>query len=290
MRERRPLASGFVFPEGPRWHAGRLWLSDIHAHRVVTIDPDGTKRVFAELEDRPSGLGFAPDGALLAVSMTQRALLRVQEGGAVRQVADLAGLCSWFVNDMVVDGRGRAYIGARNPGGGAEGPLDAILLVEPDGHARVVAEGMQAPNGSVITPDGKTLIVAGTQIQQLTAFDIGEDGSLTNRRLFADTGIHTPDGICLDAEGAVWIGSPGQHAFVRVHEGGRVSEVIETGDLWAIACALGGADRRTLYLLLTRTTHENLQRLGMDRTLDPTSESEGWVETVRVDVPGAGWP
>jgi sugar lactone lactonase YvrE len=289
-RQRRPFASDFVFPEGPRWHAGELWLSDQHAHRVYAIAPDGTKRTVVELDDRPSGLGFTPDGALLAVTMLDRKLLRVDPGGKVREVADLTPHCDGFLNDMVVDAQGRAYVGGRNRAGGSLGPLGAVILVTPDGQTRTVARDLEGPNGSVITPDGRTLIVAETHGHRLAAFDIEADGSLANRWVYAETGTRMPDGICLDTEGAIWIGSPQEHEFVRVHEGGRESEVIPTGDLWAIACALGGEDRRTLYLLVTRTTLENLARLHRERGLDATSESEAWVEAVRVDVPGAGWP
>jgi sugar lactone lactonase YvrE len=191
---------------------------------------------------------------------------------------------------MVVDGEGRAYVGNRNPGSSPGNPVDTVLLVQPDGGVRQVAAGLSAPNGMVVTPDGGTLIVAETLIGRLLAFEIGTDGTLSGRRTFAQMDGQQADGICLDAEGAVWIGSPGHGLFLRVREGGEVVESVSVGDRWAVAPALGGPDRRTLYMLTTKTTIDNLDQLGFDRSRDGGSRSAGRVEAVTVAVPGAGWP
>lgn len=278
-----------MFPEAARWHDGRWWLSDIHAHRVLTVEPNGTVRTYATLADRVSGLGFLPDGTPLVVSMLDRRLLRLTPGGP--QVhAELAAHCDWFLNDMVVDGAGRAYVGARNRGGGADAPLDAVVLVQPDGRTSIAAVAMQSPNGSAVTPDGATLVVAETSQARLSAFSIRPDGTLHDRRVFASVaGLH-PDGICLDAEGAVWFGSPITQEFVRVHAGGHVSDRLATPGAWAVTCALGGADRRTFFGITMHNSVENILRVGDDRDTDVTSTSTGEAWTATVDTPGAGWP
>ncbi len=278
-----------MFPEAPRWHDGCLWLSDIHAHRVMRLEPQGTWTAVAELQDRPSGLGFLPDGTPLVVSLLDRLLLRL-DGGTATPYADLGALAGDFINDMVVDGQGRAYIGNRNPGSTPEHPLDTLLLVRPEGGAEQVADSLSAPNGMVVTPDGTTLVVAETLLGRLLAFDIGPGGSLSGRRVFAEVPGQHADGICLDAEGAVWVGSPGQGLFLRVREGGEVADSVSVGDRWAVAPMLGGPERRTLFMLTTRTTLGNLEQLGLDRRRDHASRSEGRVEAVDVGVPGAGWP
>ncbi len=207
---RRVLLDGLTFPECPRWHDDRLWLSDVHAHRVLRVDLDGAVEEVVKLDgERPAGLGFLPDGSLLIVGLTSRTLLRVAaSGGEPAHYADLRGLCAGFLNDMVVDAEGRAYVGSRN--GGAPG-TDAIVLVEPGGAARVVAENLTSPNGMVITPAGDELIVAETRLGRLTRYALGIDGSLSDRRTRAVADRQILDGICLDAEGAVW-GAAGQPA------------------------------------------------------------------------------
>ena len=278
-----------MFPEAPRWHDGRLWLSDIHAHRVMRLEADNTWTVIAQLDDRPSGLGFLPDGTPLVASLLDRRLLRL-DGGEASLHADLSDLAGDFINDMVVDGHGRAYVGNRNPGSSPENPVDTLILVQPDGHVQQVADGLSAPNGTVVTPDGSTLIVAETLIGRLSAFAIGPSGTLSGRRTFAQVEGQHADGICLDEEGAVWIGSPGNGLFLRVLEGGKVTDSVSVGDRWAVAPALGGPDRRTLFMLTAKTTRANFDVLGFDRSRDAGSQSEGRVEAVEVAVAGAGWP
>lgn len=294
---RSPLVEGLLFGESPRWHAGELWISDIHGHRVVAVDPAGTCRVVCELDDRPGGLGFLPEGTPLVVSMLDRKLLRIEAGEPLLE-ADLSDLPGDFLLDMVVDGRGRAYVGVRSdppdPADPADphdaaGP-DVILLIEARGKARVAAEGLVSPNGLGVTPDGGTLIVAETRAGRLVAYPIESCGSLGPRRIWAELPGKHPDGICLDAEGGVWCGSPPTREFLRVTAGGEITHRIPVGENWGVACALGGPDRRTLYGVVTETTLENLTRLGRDRRLDPGSQSRSWVETMSAPAPGAGWP
>ncbi len=282
------LVDSLRFPECPRWHAGELWLSDFFAQRVVRVDLQGGVQTVLELPDVPSGLGWTPDGRLLVVSATHRRLLRLDDDGLV-EVADLADLVSYPCNDMVVDGQGRAYIANigfdfGNPTAAPEpGP---ILLVTPEGSTRIVAEGLAFPNTMLITPDGRTLIVPETYAARLTAFTIAGDGSLAHRRVWAQfedrggafrEGQITPDGICLDADGAVWLASPNTRDVLRVRAGAEITQRIPI-DTIPIACMLGGPERRTLFITTTDS-------------LDPTdSDARGRIETIEVDVPGAGLP
>jgi sugar lactone lactonase YvrE len=282
------LVDDLLFPEGPRWYDGCLWVSDIHSHCVRRYDEAGTSIARYTFADRVSGLGHLPNGDGLVVSMLDRRLMRFGTGAPVVH-ADLSQHCQGFLNDMVVDARGFAYVGARNPGGGEEAPLDAIVLVTPEGEVRFAAEGMQSPNGSVVTPDGSTLIVAETSQARLVAFSIANDGSLFDRRIFAEVPGRSPDGICLDAEGAIWFGSPANSEFVRVHEGGHVSQTIETTPgRWAVACALGGRDGHTFFAITGYNSVENLTRVRSDRNIDVTTEARGQVFVTRVDVPAPG--
>ena len=279
-RTTTPLASGLAFGEGPRWHAGRLWLSDMHGRHVVTLDPAGRVEPVVRVEGRPSGLGWLPDGRLLVVSMEDRKLLRL-EGAALATHADLSALAPHEINDLVVSSDGQAYVSqfgfALHRGG--EFRKTEILLVTPAGEARVAATDLAFPNGMVITPDGRRLIVGESFGARLTAFDRAPDGTLANRRVFAKLSGAVPDGICLDAEGCVWIASPPSKECLRVREGGEIVERVRTGTQ-AIACMLGGEDRRTLYVL----TSEAIEPAECERL------RSACVETVRVDVPGAGWP
>jgi sugar lactone lactonase YvrE len=212
------LVDGLRFPEGPRWYDGRLWFSDMHSQQVLAVDLDGKTETIVVVPQDPSGLGWLPDGRLLVVSMQDRRLLRLDPGGLV-EVADLSELASFHCNDMVVDEKGRAYVG--NFGfdlHGGQSPMPTgLVLVAPDGSSRVVAEDLRFPNGTVITPDGRTLIVGETFGGCLTAFDVAEDGSLSGRREWARMDKAVPDGICLDAEGAIWVASRARG--LRVHAG-----------------------------------------------------------------------
>ncbi len=281
MRERTVLLDGLGFAERPRWHEGRLWFSDMGTGQVRTVDLEGRAEVVLDVAGRPSGLGWLPDGRLLVVSMADRRVLRREHDGTVVEHADLAGLASFDCNDMVVDGRGRAWVG--NAGFDLSvRPLQVhpaqIVLVTPDGLARVVDDEVVFPNGAVVTPDGSTLVVAETFGQRLTAFTIAADGSLARRRVFADLSGSAPDGICLDAEGAVWVADATGDACLRVREGGEVVDRVDTGR-GCFACMLGGPDRRTLFLL----TAEGFRGAAIRRRT-------GAIEAVAVEVPGAGWP
>ena len=274
------LADGFAFLEGPRWHEGKLWLSDMHDDRVLTVTEDASIDTVAEVPGQPSGLGWLPDGRLLVVSMTDRRLLRLDAEG-LHEVADLSGIATYHTNDMVVDAHGRAYVG--NFGWNYEtdpAPVPAALaLVQPDGTVSVAADDLLFPNGTVITPDGKTLVVGESYGARLTAFDVARDGTLGNRRTWATFDGFVPDGICLDADGAIWVASPVSNEFVRVREGGEVVERIPV-DRMAIACMLGGRDRRTLYMLTSKSTQRAACR----------ADRASRIEVARVDVPGAGLP
>jgi sugar lactone lactonase YvrE len=275
------LLDGLTFPEGPRWHDGRLWFSDFYTHRVLAVSPDGIVETIVEIPQRPSGLGWTSDGALLVVSMLDRRVLRV-ENGATRVLADLSAVATGPCNDMVVDSRGRAYVGNfgydRHKG---EPPRTTCLArVDPDGRVTRAAEDLFFPNGTVITPDGRTMIVAETQGHRLTAFDVAPDGTLGNRRVWAPLGDAVfPDGICLDAEGAIWVSDARGFALLRVREGGKIDGTVSTGTRYAFACMLGGADRRTLFVCTSTGSGPAM-----------ADKRDGAIETVRVDVPGAGLP
>lgn len=268
-----------AFLEGPRWRDAKLWFSDMHGCTVMTVDEDGASETIASVRNRPSGIGWLPDGHLLIVSMTDRRLMRY-EAGRLTEHADLSGLASHECNDMVVDGEGRAYVGHFGFDHFAHAKFRpaGIIAVDLDGTPRVVAEDLMFPNGMVITDDGRTLIVGESYGRRLTAFDIRRGGSLSGRRVWAEIGM-APDGICLDAEGCVWVASPTERAVVRVREGGEIIGRIGV-DRKAIACMLGGFDRRTLFVLTSETT----------QPARAVALRSARVETVRVEVPGAGLP
>lgn len=274
------LADGLAFPEGPRWHGGRLWLTDQHARSVLALDPDGTLTTIAATDDLPGGLGWLPDGRLLIVSMTRRRIMQLA-GGRLSEYADLSALASFHCNDMVVDGAGRAYVGNFGfdlHGGAAEAPAE-VVLVDTDGRPSLFADGLIFPNGSVITRGGDTLLVAETFGHRITAFGLDGDGRMGSRRVWAELGALTPDGICLDADGALWIASPGTGMVTRVQQGGAILDRCDTHGT-PYACMLGGADRRTLYVCTSETD-------------DPAAAARlrsGRIEQVRVAVPGCGLP
>ena len=254
MTEPQILYAGLSFGEGPRWHEDRLWVSDFHTHRVLAIDDAGGAETIVEVPNRPSGLGWLPDGRLLVVSMTDRKLMRLDPGGLTEH-ADLGGIATGDCNDMVVDPDGRAYVGnfGYDFAGGEKLRAATLALVTPDGVVAAAAEDLAFPNGTVITPDRSTLVLGETFGRRLTAFDIAGDGSLSNRRVWADLGNVTPDGICLDEAGGIWVADPTNAQCVRVVEGGEVTDRIAT-EQGCFACMLGGQDRRTLHLITGRLT------------------------------------
>ena len=282
--DRRPeiLHEGLDFGEGPRWHDGRLWLSDFYRHHVLSLGADGDPRVEVTLDDQPSGLGWLPSGELLVVAMTSRQVRRVDGAGDVHLHADLSAVATGNVNDLVVDGRGNAYVG--NFGfdleGGDPTPRAADLaLVRPDGTVEVAAEGLAFPNGSVVTPDGGTLVVGESMASRYTAFTIRDDGTLADRRTWAEVPGRGPDGCALDAEGAIWMADAYGGGCFRVAEGGEVLDTVVASQT-VYACALGGPDRRTLHLVTAPGFGESVC----------AGQGLGRVEVVAVDVPGAGWP
>lgn len=280
MSAMQEIATGLAFAEAPRWHDGALWFSDFYLQQVLRVVPGQAPEVVIQVPGQPSGLGWLPDGRLLVVSMTDHKLLRLDADG-LRVAADLAPFTTAHCNDMVVDRQGRAYIG--NFGfdmmNRATPKPTVLLLATPDGSVRPVADDLLFPNGCVITPDEQTLIVAETFGKRLTAFDIAADGSLARRRVWAELGEASPDGICLDAEGAVWVASPPTGEFLRVREGGSVAERI-AAPAQAIACMLGGADGRTLFMVSGRVAKA-------PRAL---AERNARIDAVQVAVPAAGWP
>jgi sugar lactone lactonase YvrE len=274
------IVAGLTFPEAPRWRDGKLWFSDFYSHRVLTVDLAGRLETVVEVPQRPSGLGWRPDGTLLVVSMLDRRLLRV-EGGKTHVVADLSALATGPCNDMVVDAVGRAYVGnfGFDRHAGEAERTTCLARVDLDGRVARVADDLHFPNGTVITPDGATLIVAETLAHRLTAFDVGTDGTLANRRVHAELGDCFPDGICLDADGAVWVADARRNRVLRVRVDGTLDRTLVTGQNGAYACMLGGPDRRTLFVL-TNT--------GSGPTM--AQKTDGRIESYRVDVPGAGLP
>ena len=274
------VVDGLTFTEAPRWRDGKLWFSDFYTQRVLTVTPGGRLETIVEIPQRPSGLGWTPDGALLVVSMLDRRLLRVDDGKA-SVVAELSSLATGPCNDMVVDAAGRAFVGNfgfdRHRG---EPPrTTCIARVDPDGRVTRAADELSFPNGTVITPDGRTLIVAETLAHRLTAFDVAADGALSSRRVFAALEGCFPDGICLDADGAVWVADARTPRVLRVLDVGRIERTIPTGARFAFACMLGDDDRRTLYLCTSTGSGPAM-----------ADKRDGAIERVRVDVPGAGLP
>lgn len=263
------LADGFVFLEGPRWREGRLWVSDMRAQTVYTVGMDGSREKVVTVERNPSGLGFLPDGTPLIVSMTDKKLLRLEDGKLAVH-AELGALAPGETNDMVVDAEGRAYIGNHGFDLHAKEKFRpaSLIMVSPGGEPSLVADELRFPNGMAITPDGKSLVVAETFGRRLSIFERAADGSLSNRRFFAEIPNSSPDGICMDAEGCVWVADVNQNQFVRVRDGGEITHRVDTGADKAIACQLGGVDGLTLFCLVTEgeieqfdkgTTHSRIE-------------------------------
>ena len=272
------LMEGIAFGESPRWHDGRLWFSDWGAHQVIALGPDGRHEVVATVPSFPMCIDFLPDGRLLVVDSAQRRLLRREPGGALVTHADLATISDKPWNDIVVDARGNAYvntIGFDFPGG--EPAPGSVALATPGGVVRLVAGDLAFPNGMAITADGATLVVAESYANRLTAYDIGPDGGLGGRRVWADTGGDHPDGICVDAEGAIWYADVANRHCVRVREGGDVLAVVDL-DRGAFACALSRGDDPQLYVVG--------QEWGGPQAAQPT----GQVVVFPAPAPGAGKP
>jgi sugar lactone lactonase YvrE len=276
----RTLMNGLAFGESPRWHDGRLWVSDWGAQELIAVDLEGNSEVILALPSFPSCIDRLPDGRLLLVSAHDGLLLREEPDGSLVTHADLSGLAHghpW--NDIVVDGRGNAYvnnIGFDFPDG--EFGTGIIALATPDGSARPVADGVAFPNGMAVTPDNSTLVVAESYANRLTAFDIAADGGVSNRRVWADLGDGVPDGICLDAENTIWYGDVPNRRCVRVREGGDVVQTVDL-DRGCFACMLGGPDRKTLFMVANEWG-------------GPANEEArtGQVLTVEAPAPGVGWP
>ncbi|MBD3646943.1 MAG: SMP-30/gluconolactonase/LRE family protein [Pseudomonadales bacterium] len=274
------LTDGLSFPEGPRWHDGRLYFSDFYRHVVETVTEDGRRTTIADVPNQPSGLGWLPDGCLLIVSMLDRKLLRQEPDGTLTEHADLNGVATWHCNDMIVDSQGRAYVG--NFGFDTHGdvpPSPARLArVDPDGSVTAVADELQFPNGTIIFPDGATIVIAETRAMRLTAFDIDASGNLSNRRVWADIDPHVPDGICLDAEGGIWVADPRGNCVIRVLKGGEITDRIDTGR-GAFACMLGGNDGRTLFVCTATGSGPHAE-----------ARRDGRIESTKVEIPRDGLP
>ena len=283
MPEPQILMTGIAFGESPRWHDGRLWFSDWGTQEVVAVDPEGRSEVIARVPSSPFSIDWLRDGRLLIVSGPEGVLLRREPDGSLITHVDLSGLSDHPWNEIVVDGRGNAYV--NNIGfdfSGGEFEPGTVALLTPDHPARRVADGVAFPNGMAVTPDNSTLILAESYANRLTAFDIAEDGSLSNRRVWADLGDGVPDGICLDAEGAVWYGDVPNRRCVRVREGGEVLQTIDL-DHGCFACMLGGVDRRTLFMVAQEWG-------GTVSTADQVPTGRLLTAPAAAPAPGAGWP
>ena len=280
------LIDGLTFTEGPRWHEGKLYFSDFFTHRVLAVDLEGHLETIVETPHQPSGLGWRPDGSMLIVSMNDQKLLRFADG-ELTEAADLSNLANHYCNDMVVDKKGNAYVGnfGFNLHAGEAIKPTNLILIRPGEEPCEVAENVFFPNGTVITPDDKTLIVGETFASCLTAFDINEDGTLANRRVWADLRsieegyTPVPDGICLDAEGAIWVASPSTNDVIRVQEGGALLDKVEV-DRGAFACMLGGENGNTLFI---STANDSTEEACL-------KERSARIEVIDVDVPRAGLP
>lgn len=276
----RVLMTGIVMGESPRWHDGRLWFSDWGAQEIIAVDGAGRSEVMVEVPSFPFCFDWLPDGRLLIVSGGDGLLLRREHDGSMVTHADLTGLSEYPWNEIVVDGRGNAYvngIGFDFPDG--EIAPGMIVLVTPEGSAHQVADGVEFPNGMAVTPDNATLVVAESYGHRLTAFDVAADGSLSNRRVWADLGDGVPDGITLDAEGAAWYADVPNRRCVRVREGGEVLATIGL-DRGCFACMLGGEENRTLFLVANDWR-------GPDHV---SEERTGQVLVTEAPAPRTGWP
>lgn len=282
MNEIRTLVTGRGLVESPRWHGDRLYFSDWSVGEVIAVDLAGEREVVARVESFPLCTAWHPDGRMMIVSSQDGRLLCRDPDGSMDTYAEL-GKAGW--NDIVVDGRGSAYVNAIgfDMMAGEEFKPGFVALVMPDGSVRQVADDIAFPNGMAVTPDNGTLIVADSYRHSLVAFDIAADGGLSNRRVWADLGAGTPDGICVDSQGAVWYADVPNQSCVRVAEGGTVLQTVEL-DRGGFACALGGLDGTTLFIVAAEWRGMSESETG------PVPPGTGQVLITQVDVPGAGWP
>ena len=273
-RNLTPLLSDIAMGESPRWHRNRLWFSDWGAQEILAIDTQGRSEVVVRTPfELPFCIDWLPDGRLLIVAGRESRVVRREHDGSLVTHVDLRDISNQFWNEIVVDGRGNTYV---NGGPGV------IALVTAAGSVRQVADGIAFPNGMAITPDNRTLIIAESHGKKLSAFDVDSDGALSNRRAWADLGAGVPDGICIDAENAVWYADVPNKQCVRVREGGEVLQTIDL-DRGGFACMLGGPDRRTLFIVTAEWR-------GMDKIQEVAKARTGQVLTIEAPAPGAGWP
>ena len=275
------VLDGGRYFEGPRWHSGRLWFVDCMERTLLSLEPSGACEQHAKVEDdTPCGLGHLPDGRLVVLTMFRKRLMTYADG-QLSLYADLSGIAAGTIDDMIVDGLGRAYVGDLGfdlPPPADRGAVGRIILVMPDGATRVVADGLRFPNGIAISADNGRLVVAEMDGGCLADYDIEDDGSLRFRRRLGN--MKAPDGICLDRDGAVWVASFSEDAFIRLGRDGRELQRIEVAGRRAIACALGGEGRRTLFCLSAATSHEELRQ----------RKSSARIDAVDVEIAGAGYP
>lgn len=271
------FADDFVFGEGMRWYDGRLWMADMLGRKVYSFDEDGTRRIEASVPERPNGLGFLPDGALVTTSMADQKLFRKEKSGELVEHADLSRLMTGYCGDIAIDAQGRAYlddVGFRVFEGAPAAP-GRLLLVEPDGSARVLEDNLQFPNGMWLTPDGKTLRFAEGRNRKIWSYELADDGGFVSKTLFAEM-EDLLDGMTIDIEGAVWQCMPYRKEIVRVLQGGHVTHRISLGDLKPVACALGGPKMSRLYVVASDYT---LERMARDETM-------ARIFAIDVDTPG----
>ena len=282
MTETSPktLLDGGRYFEGPRWHDSRLWFVDCMARTLLSVNLAGERREHATFDDTPCGTGILPDGRIVVLTMNKKQLLAFADG-QLSLYADLSKIAAGTIDDMIIDGQGRAYVGDLGfnmPPPPDRGAVGRILLVTPDGSARVVAEGMRFPNGIAVSADHNRLVVAEMDGACLADYDVGADGALRFRARLGR--MNAPDGICLDRDGAVWVASFTEDAFIRVGRNGEELQRIAVPGRRALACALGGPDRKTLFCLSAATSYEELRQ----------RKSSSRIDVVAVEAEGSGFP
>lgn len=284
MKRVKTLMTGLAFGESPRWHEGRLWFSNWVGQQIIAVDERGNSEIVARVpfDSFPFSIDWLPDGRLVMSSISDRPLLVRANGGAWSAYADTSHLNNAGWNEIVVDGRGNTYINGTGFDARAGDPFapGIIAMVTPQGDARQVADDIHFPNGMAITADNSTLVIGESFARRLSAFDIGTDGSLSNRRVWAELGDGAPDGICFDAEGAIWYADVPNKRCVRVREGGEVLQTVDV-DRGCFACMLGGADGATLFI--TAAIWRGFEHM-------PDGSRDGVLLSARAPVPHAGWP